>query len=479
MRRLVVSMLAVMLAVMLVAGACAARGADKAAEGDGASATPTTTKSASGSGRFGTMKSPCGPDVERKKITLDPAEAGNGTVKLYIGVANDRTSEARPGVLKEMYDSTLAFARWCNDQGGIGGLQLETVDLDAKLFNVEAAMTTACTSVFALLGGSFVEDNQMFSGKDGSDFHKCKLIAFPGFALSTDFADANGVIQPVPNHGYVKGITGFEALKKLAPQDIKKTTVVYGDGVDTLRVQRDQQKEQMKAAGGFGFVDDITYQVLNQDWSIIAQKIVDSGATFAYYIGEPENWSLLLSDLKTKHWNGTVMAEVNEYDPKLFVKGPNVADGALVRMVIHPFEEADSWPATKQYLAIMKKDGPPGAKIAALGVQSFSAGLLFATAVNDCAKSTGGKVTRVCVVDAGKRITSWDGGGLHARIDLSGKSTEDCSMVIEADNGTFSRVYPKLGSKDASPDGFHCDPKGLVKIEGDFGKGNVDPSLPY
>jgi ABC-type branched-subunit amino acid transport system substrate-binding protein len=469
-----------MLVLALLATACAAKGVDKPSEeGGGGPSTTSTPTAASSSGMFGTMKSPCGPDVDGKKITLDAAEAGKGTDKLYLGVANDRTSEARPGVLKEMYDATLAFAKWCNDQGGIGGLQIETVDLDAQLFNVEAAMTVACSSVFALVGGSFVQDNLMFSGKDGSDFHKCKLIAFPGFAVSTDFADANGVVQAVPNHGYVKGITGFEALKKLAPDDIKKTTVVYGAGLDTLRVQRDQQKEQMKAAGGYGFVDDISYQVLNQDWSIIAQKIIDSGATFAYYVGEPENWSLLLSELKTKGWKGTVMAEVNEYDPKLFVKGPNSADGALVRMVIHPFEEAGKWPATQQFLDIMKKDGPPDAKVAALGVQSFSAGLLFATAVNDCAKSSGGKVTRACVVNAGKKITSWDGGGLHAAFDLSGKGTQDCSIVMEARDGKFTRKYPKLDSKQASSGGFFCDPKGLVPIQGDFGKGNVDPTLPY
>jgi Periplasmic binding protein len=469
----------VLVACAVLAGACAAKGSDTGGGGNGGSKTTTTTTATAASTTFGNMKSPCGKSVDGKKITLQADEAGTSPDKLYIGVANDRTAEARPGLLKEMYDSTLAFANWCNQQGGIGGLQVAPVDLDGQLFKVEQAMTTACSSVFAMVGGGWAQDNLAFTGKDGSDFHKCKMIAFPGFAVTTDFGDANGVIQPIPNYGYRKPITAFEDVAALHPDDIKKSTQVFGEGLDSIRVNKDQNKATMAKVSGYGFLDDISYNVLNQDYSITAQKVIDEGATMAVWVGEPEDFSSLLAELKTKGYKGITYAETNEYDPKLFVKGPDVANGTLIRLAIHPFEEADKWPATKQWLDIMKTDGPPDAKIASLGVQSFSAGLLFATAVNDCAKSTGGQVDRACVVNAAKKITSWDGGGLHAKVDLSGKSTEACSMLLTADDGTFKRVSPKLKSKDDSGDGFHCDPKGLVPIEGDFGKGNVDPTLPY
>ena len=260
---------------------------------------------------------------------------------------------------------------------------------------------------------------------------------------------------------------------------MKKTTQVYGEGLDSIRINKDQNKATMAKAGGYGFVDDISFKLLNQDFSITAQKIIDEGATTVVWVGEPEDFSALLAELKTKGYKGITYAETNEYDQKLFVKGPTSPTACMIRVTIHPFEEADKWPATKQWLDIMKTDGPPDAKVASLGVQSFSAGLLFATAVNDCAKSTGGQVDRACVVNAAKKITTWDGGGLHARFDLSGKSTEACSMILTAEHGKFERKFPKLKSKDDSGDGFHCDPKGLVPIEGDFGKGNVDPSLPY
>jgi Periplasmic binding protein len=466
-------------AFTLVGGACSAKGSDTSSgSGDGGSATTTTAKGAP-STKFGTMASPCGHDVGGKKITIKADEAGKGTDKLYIGVANDRTAEARPGLLKEMWDSTVAFTNWCNKQGGIGGLEVAPVDLDGQLFKVEQAMTNACSQTFAMVGGGWAQDNLAFTGKDGSDFHKCKMIAFPGFAVSTDFADANGVIQPIPGEGYRKPKTPSEDLQKMYPEEVKKTTAVYGEGLDSVRISKDQYKAVMEQVPGFGFLDDISFKLLNQDFSVTAQKVMDLGATAEYFVGEPEDWSSMLAELKTKGYKGIDFAEANEYDNKLFVKGPDVANGALVRIGIHPFEEADKWPATKQWLDIMKTDGPPDAKVASLGIQSFSAALLFATAVNNCAKTSGGEVSRVCVVDAAKKITKWDGGGLHVPSDLSGKSTEACAMYVVAEHGTFERKYPKLHSKDDSLDGFHCDPNGLVPIQGDFGHGNVDPSLPY
>ena len=352
----------------------------------------------------------------------------------------------RPGLLEDLWDTSDAFAAWCNQQGGIGGLKIQPVDLDGQLFAVEAAMTKACSSVFAMVGGEFAQDNLVFTGKDGSDFHKCKMIAFPGFAVSTDFGDANGVVQPLPTHGYVKDVSWLESLKQMYPEQVKKTASVYPEGVQSVQINAFQVKDEMEKAGGYGYVGDVTYKVLNQDFSITAQKLIDEGATSFNYIGDPDGLAQLMSELKTKDYKGIAWADTAMYDPKIFTKGAAAADGVLVREVIHPFEEAAKWPATKQYLDIVKKYGPSGSKATALGAQSFSANLLFARAVGDCAKSNADTITRECVVEAAEKVTSWTGGGLHAPYDLSGQSTAFCSSWLQAEKGTFVRKYPKLES---------------------------------
>ena len=126
----------------LLASACGAKGADEAADNDKATQTTAagsteTTAAGDSASKFGSIASPCGKADSVATVKAD--EAGTGTDKLYIGVGNDRDS-IRPGLLKELWDGTNAFVKWCNEQGGINGLQLEAVDLDGKVLEVEAAM---------------------------------------------------------------------------------------------------------------------------------------------------------------------------------------------------------------------------------------------------------------------------------------------------------------------------------------------------
>src|SRR4051812_10937825 len=86
----------------LVAGACGASGSD-ASGSDEDSPTPaagTDGTATADNASFGDIEEPlCGPG----DFSVDPTEAGKGSDKLYIGVANDRSSEIRPGLNKVMY----------------------------------------------------------------------------------------------------------------------------------------------------------------------------------------------------------------------------------------------------------------------------------------------------------------------------------------------------------------------------------------
>ena len=226
--------------VTLVASACGSK--EQVAEKspvDGGGAVTSTTRRSTDAQVFGTLESPCGKAPEGKTVTIKAEEAGRGTDRLYIGVGNDRTADAQPGMNKELWDTTLAFVAWCNEQGGVAGIPLDPIDIDGRYFHVEEAMTTACSETFALVGGGLVFDNQVFSGKDGSDFHKCRLIAVPGFAVSTDFAEASGVIQPLPNPAHRKSAVWLQDVASLFPEEVAKTVAVYGEGVTSIAINRD------------------------------------------------------------------------------------------------------------------------------------------------------------------------------------------------------------------------------------------------
>jgi hypothetical protein len=92
------------------------------------------------------------------------------------------------------------------------------------------------------------------------------------------------------------------------------------------------------------------------------------------------------------------------------------------------------------------KKSVPEAQPEELGVQAFSAGLLFATA----AKAAGPQLTREALLTELHKVHEWTGGGLHGQSDPGANVPTSCflMMKVEAgDNPGFSRYFP-LPDKD-------------------------------
>ncbi len=476
MKRLMVATVA---ALALIGAGCGASGSDKVS-GDAtttAPGAPTTVPAAAGT--FGTLKSPsCGKDVGGKKITVKASEAGGSPDVLRVGTANDRTSTIRPGLLKEMWDASAAFTKWCNDQGGIGGMKIDLVDLDGQLLKVEDAMATACKGTFMMVGGGWVQDQLMFSGKPESDFHLCKMAAVPGFTVSPEFSGANGQFQALPTPIYVKPTNWIQMLVNKFPDKMAKTMVLWGN-LPSLKSNMEQIYGTGAQVPGFGKLPDISYDAIGTpDWSIVAQQVIDSGAKAVTFVGEPTNLSKASQALKAQNWDGILFADANQDDPVLLESsGPEAVEGLFIRGAGLPRAEADKWPATKQYLDILKNDGPADAKIAGLSMQAFSSWLLFAQGVTDCATTSGGEVSRDCVLEAISKIDSWDGGGLHAVTDPGKFAPSECAVLLTVKGGALVRAQPDLGSKDDNGQGFFCSK--LATLTGDFGQGKRDPSRKF
>ena len=246
--------LALAVAAALFMTGCASR-ADK----DSAEPADGGTSGGDADQKFGSLDSPCGKGTAK----VAAAEAGGSPDTLRIGIANDRNSTFRPGLNSFFWDSANAFVKWCNDQGGVAGVPLEAVDVDGKVLEVEAAVAKSCSETFALVGGGWTQDNLAFSGKDGADFHKCKLIAFAGFAVSSDFAEANGQVQPVPNTAHEKPDGWLLELAKLYPEGAKHLAVMYGT-LPAIEMVADQVVGVAEATKKFGKVTKISYDALRR-----------------------------------------------------------------------------------------------------------------------------------------------------------------------------------------------------------------------
>jgi hypothetical protein len=461
----------VAVAMALVAGACGASGED--AEPDEPSESTSAPDAAADDGGFGDLGELCGDG----DYTVAEDEAGRGTDALHIAVANDRGADIRPGLNKVLFDASTAFASWCNEQGGVGGLQIELIDMDAKVFEVESAMATACRDAFAMVGGGLAQDALLFSGKPESDFHSCGMIDIPGFSASPEKAGSNGQVQPMPNPGTATSMTWFEDFFELHPEN--ESWYLLWTDIPSLTTIRDWYIEAIDQLGDVEDVGNAPHPPAGvTDWTPYALQVVESGADTLGYVGEPENLADILTALRDQGWEGDLLLETNMYDEKLLAAG-DAAEGATVRLAFHPIEEADEWPAVQQYLDLNAQHVPDG-DVGALGMQSFSAWLLFVTAANACAERDDGRLTRACILEEAAAVQDWTGGGLHAPQDPEGArdlQVSGCMMLVQVRDGAFERVHPELDGDDDDGDGFSCGDS-IAEVPTSEDRVKLDPDRP-
>ena len=129
---------------------------------------------------------------------------------------------------------------------------------------------------------------------------------------------------------------------------------------------------------GFKFVYSNPTDVLVQNWGPIVSALQDKGVEWITDITTLSEMEHLLQAMSDAGWQPTVVDLGQQYYDESLPGKPGT-DGALVLTNTAPFEEADRSPALQVYLQWLKK-ASPSTPPTTLGVQAFSAGLLFAQA---------------------------------------------------------------------------------------------------
>jgi hypothetical protein len=153
----------------------------------------------------------------------------------------------------------------------------------------------------------------------------------------------------------------------------------------------------------------------------------------------------------------------NHYDQNMIKDGGSAIHNVYMVVGFVPYEKASENPATQQYLDLFEKYKPNGKSHAALGLQTFSAWLLFAKAAAAC----GDDLTRKCVYDNALTETEWTGGGLNAPQDVKDQTAGTCGIVLEASPTGFASP---AGFTPNSGKFFSCDPKNVVELHDDYSK---------
>lgn len=455
-RRAATSTVVLVTVLALVAAACS-RSGGTSTQANGT--TATTAAATTAKATFGSMTQPvCGP----KPAGQTNAATGQGVTadQLEVGTISDPGYSGAPGLNQELFDTSTVFTKWCNSLGGINGRLIKDDLLDAAIFNYNAKVTTACSQDFALVGGGGVFDN---TGQKTR--LSCLLPDYPAYLVTSEArgADLTTQVTPGPNNSLNFGLARY--LAKKYPDSVNNVGYLTGNVATTITNKNQYEEAGLKL--GFGkAVYDAQYNSAGEPtWTPIAQAIKDAGVKGLYYIGEPADFSQLVAALASINYKlDWIAAAANQYDPKTLAGAGKALDAESVYVGLGTTPFQTNSPAIKQYEALFNQYLPSSTrKQAALGLNSFSAWLLFAQSVKSC----GGDVTPKCVYDAAHKVTNWDGGGLQAPSNPSnGNMASSCMTIVKAASTGWSVV-----SWPPETDGFNCEKANVVALTGDYGTG--------
>jgi ABC-type branched-subunit amino acid transport system substrate-binding protein len=439
------------LAIALVAAGCGNR-SDDAGDDNGTDATAVsqTTTAASQGDRFGTLEVPCGAGD-----ATGSTDKGVTDSTITIGVISDKNAGAIRVPTAGIEPSMQAFVKWCNGLGGINGRKLQLKTYDAKLLNsLEAAKQACDDQPFALVGTGVVQDAPM-----AQPLVDCGLISVSGYTATYPMTASPLNVEPVPNLGNVYATGTAEYFAKHFGDAIDKSAIFY----PTQAAAADQASRAVQAREklGYGFIYTDSYPVIQTDWKTPAQTMKNKGVEYVTMVDTVNAAIGMLEALRDADYHPQVIDLGQQYyDSTLAASG--VADGVYVQTNTQPFENPS--PAISEYVKILH-DYDANVAETSLGVQAFSAALLFATV----AKKLGSDLTRDALLKDAKAIDDWTGGGLHPPQDLSGKKTNVCTMILKVEKGEFVKVYPDNDSDDPTKS-FDCDPAAITEVHGDWGK---------
>jgi ABC-type branched-subunit amino acid transport system substrate-binding protein len=462
--------LAILVAFVLALAACG-RGDDS---GSSASTTTAGTSSSTGTTGSGSGSAATTTADKCKSETLKATEVGVSADKITITVMADVGSPLAPGLFQGNLDALNAYAKYVNANGGIGCRQLEVKTWDSKLDPSESknGLIDACKNSVAMVG-----NNALFN-PDVSPLTGCVDKAGAATGLPDLAALANDINeQCAPTAYIIQGVaetcpakTGVRPLKAMVgptkyyakqagAEGLHGLFLVPGDLPTTVQSATYQIAAQQQTGAKF----DATIKLSGRDeQAAFTPRIAIAKSGNANYIYDGSNDKSMWTARKEAKAQGLTSVKIWACSLACYTKaflstGGADVEGTYTWMQFLPFEEADSNPEAKAYVAGVGAD-----KADSFGAQAWQSAVLFKTVVDKVvAKSGPNGITRAALIAELNNTKDFDANGFMGKKDLKGFSP--CFVIMQVKDGKFQRVYPTEKGT------FDCDAGNVITV-------NLDPT---
>jgi ABC-type branched-subunit amino acid transport system substrate-binding protein len=341
-----------------------------------------------------------------------------------------------------------AFVEFCNAAGGINGRQLALETYDSMITATDDVTKQACADdLFALVGSGSVQDQLGVESRIG-----CGLPEVAAYSATSTRSESDLFAQPIPaTQSQSFNIGPCTWVAEEFPDAVEKAAIVYTD-LPAARVRGEQIRDNCSEHAGIEYVVDEAVPFGETDFGPLIEEMQAEGVTYFTMVSAASETLAVLREAQTQGVELDVIDLGQQYYDQVIADEP-LAEGAYVLTNTVPFTETDQTPALGLYTQWLEEIGEDESKITTLGVQAFSAGLLFATA----ADALGDDLTREGLLTELEGITEWDGGGLQMPTNPGEQVHNECFLYMRVEGGEFVREHPE--------EGFDCDPAYVVESE--------------
>ena len=370
-----------------------------------------------------------------------------GVTPTSVTIGNVSTQTA--GLFTGAVVGTEAYAAYVNSQGGVNGRRILVAPADDRFEGAinKEAVQSVIQSDFASVGGLSLEDS----------FSEPLIAADPGFPDVS--ASLDPTTQKLPNNfsplpasnGWPTGPLLY--FKHKFPTKIAHTATIIAD-LPSTELAWSEEKAAMDHLG-YSVLYDPALSPTTTDFTAQVVAMKDAGVQILFLEQEPQNYaSAIFRDLDQQNFHPVVVLGAPSYSSLLIgnAGGPQAVNGAYLEEAssLYLGEDEAQIPTITTLNTWIQKASP------GFSPDFFTLiGWLCAELFVDALRHAGTDPSRGSLLQALRKITTFDSGNLVPVTNPAGKVPVTCYLLGQVEDGKFQRLDdPPVSS---ASNGFRCD----------------------